>query len=153
MTDAPADSSLPVPTPDECTSALLVHVLAIFSGFIAPLIFYLVKKDSRFVAFHSLQVLIWHAAYLVTFVAGMIITFTFLIFSIAAHPRGAPGDAPPLAFFAVFGFIWLWGMGGWVLNVILGIVYAMKANRGEWARYPLIGNFVLRRILPEQPIS
>jgi len=38
--------------------ALLVHVLAIFSGFLAPLIFYLVKKDSRFVAFHSLQVLI-----------------------------------------------------------------------------------------------
>jgi len=38
--------------------ALLVNVLAIFSGFLAPLIFYLLKKDSRFMAFHSLQVLI-----------------------------------------------------------------------------------------------
>jgi hypothetical protein len=32
-------------------------------------------------------------------------------------------------------------------------VYAIKANRGEWARYPLIGNFVLHKILPEQPVS
>jgi uncharacterized protein len=58
LATAPA-SNLPVaPTADERTMALLVHVLAIFSGFLAPLIFYLVKKDSRFVAFHSLQVLI-----------------------------------------------------------------------------------------------
>lgn len=132
---------------------MLVHVLAIFSGFLAPLVFYLVKRNSRFVAFHSLQVLIWHATYLVTFVAGLIITFTFMIFAIAAHPRGTPGEGPPLAFFGVLAFIWVWGLGGLALNLILGIVYAIKANHGEWARYPVIGNFVLRKILPEQPIS
>jgi uncharacterized Tic20 family protein len=106
--------SFPEPTQDERAMALLVHVLAIFSGFIVPLIFYLVKKDSRFVSFHSLQVLIWHAAYVVTFIAGMMITFAFMIFSIASHPHGAPGEAPPLAFFGLFGFVWLWVMGGWV---------------------------------------
>jgi uncharacterized Tic20 family protein len=153
MTTAPPDFSLPAPTQDERTNALLVHVLAIFSGFIAPLAFYLVKKDSRFVAFHSLQVLIWHAAYTVTFFVGMIVLFIFMLPAIAAQPHSGPGQAPPLAFFGLFGFVWLWGMGGWLLNVILGIVFAIKANHGEWARYPIIGNFVLRRILPAQPIS
>lgn len=133
--------------------ALLVHVLAIFSGFIAPLIFYLVKKDSRFVAFHSLQVLIWHAAYAVVFFVGMIFAFIFMFLTIAAHPQATPHQSPPFAFFAIFGLLWFWGMAGWVLSVILGIVYAIKANRGEWARYPLIGNFVLHKILPDQPVS
>src|SRR5437660_11609342 len=56
----------PVPTQDERTMAMLAHVLAIFSSFIAPLVVYLLKKDSRFVSFHSLQVLIWHAAFALT---------------------------------------------------------------------------------------
>jgi uncharacterized membrane protein len=133
--------------------AMLVHVLAIFSGFIAPLIFYLVKRDSRFVSFHSLQVLIWHAAYAVTFFAGMIIMFVFMFATIVTHPQNTPGQQPPLGFFGVFAVVWLWGMGGWLLNVILGIVYAIKANQGEWARLPLIGNLVLHRVLPEQMVS
>jgi uncharacterized Tic20 family protein len=149
----PVNLSFPEPTQDERAMALLVHVLAIFSGFIAPLIFYLVKKDSRFVSFHSLQVLIWHAAYVVTFIAGMMITVAFMIFSIASHPHGEPGEAPPLAFFGLFGFVWLWVMGGWVLNLILGIVFAIKANHGGWAKYPLIGNFVLNKILANQQFS
>jgi uncharacterized membrane protein len=153
MTTAPLGFSLPSPTQDERTNALLVHVLAIFSGFIAPLIFYLVKRDSRFVAFHSLQVLIWHAAYAVIFFVGLIMAFVFMVSSMATHPHGAPNEAPPFAFFGIFGLVWLWGMGGWVLNVVLGIVFAIKANHGEWAKYPVIGDFVLQRILPEPPIS
>ena len=153
MAAVPVNLPFPEPTQDERTMALLVQVLAIFSGFIAPLIFYLVKKNSRFVAFHSLQILIWHAAYLVTFVVGLMITFVFMIFAIASHPHGAPGEAPPLAFFGLFGFVWLWLMGGWVVNVILGTVLAVKANRGEWAKIPLIGNFVLNKILAYQQFS
>jgi uncharacterized Tic20 family protein len=146
-------AALYVPTQDERTMAMLMNVLAIFSSFIAPLIFYLVKKDSRFVSFHSLQVLIWHAAYAMTFIAGMIIMFAIMFSTIVTHPQHAPGQAPPFAFFGVFGLVWLWGMGGWLINVVLGIVYAIKSNHGEWARYPLIGNFVLNKILPERPVS
>ena len=153
MTTTPIELSLPAPTQDERTFALLVHVLAIFSGFLAPLVFYLVKRDSRFVAFHSLQVLIWHAAYMVTFFAGMIVLFGYALLTIPAQPQSGANQAPPLAFLGLFGFVWLWGMGGWVVNLILGIVFAVKANQGEWARYPLIGNLVLRKILPVQPIS
>ena len=72
--------------------------------------------------------------------------------TIAAQPHDAHNQPPPWAFFGVFGAVWLWGMGGWILNLILGIVYAIRANQGEWARYPLIGDFVLRKILPPQPM-
>jgi hypothetical protein len=34
-------------------------------------------------------------------------------------------------------------MGGWIVHVILGIVYGINANRGEWAAYPLIGRWSL----------
>ena len=44
-------------------------------------------------------------------------------------------------------------MGGWVLNIVLGIIFAVKSNNGEWARYPIIGDFVLRKILPDQPVT
>ena len=130
--------------------ALLVHVLAIFSGFIAPLVFYLVKKDSRFVSFHSLQVLIWHAAYMVIFFVGMIITFVIMFSTVAMQQPGQHDQIPHLAFFGLFGFVWLWGFGGWILNVVLGIVFAIKANHGEWAKYPLIGDFVLNKIVANQ---
>lgn len=148
-----ANLSLPAPSPDDRSNALLMHILAIFSGFLAPLLFFIIKRDSLFVKFHSLQALIWYAAYVVIFVVGMLITFSTMFFSIATHPRPAPGEAPPLALFGIFGFVWLWGMLGWVVNVILGIVYGIKANQGEWACYPLIGKFVLRQILPLQQVS
>ena len=57
------------PTKDECTMAMLAHLLQVFSGFIGPLIIFIVKKDSKFVKYHSLQCLIWQAAYVVIGIA------------------------------------------------------------------------------------
>ena len=39
----------------------------------------------------------------------------------------------PILFFLVF-----WGGGAlsWLLNLVLGIVYGLRANNGEWAGYP-----------------
>lgn len=46
--------------------AMLTHLLAIFTGFIGPLIIYLIKKDEdRFIAFHSLQALYWSLGILI----------------------------------------------------------------------------------------
>jgi uncharacterized membrane protein len=144
---------LPPPTEDERTNALLVHVLAIFTGFIAPLIFFLVKKDSLFVKFHALQVLIWQGVYMALGILAMITVFVSMFFLLPNESQGGKMAEPPLAFFGVFGFIWLLMMGGALLNLILGIVFAIKANQGEWARYPVIGHLALRGILPRQPIS
>ena len=35
-------------------------------------------------------------------------------------------------------------MCGWVVNLVLGIVFGIKANRGEWAAYPVIGRWAHR---------
>ena len=153
MATSPRTIMLYVPTQDERTNALLVHILAIFSGFIAPLIFYLVKKDSRFVMFHALQVLIWHAAYLAIVIVGAICMFVSMAFSMAGQTPGGQHQGPPLAFFGFMGVFWLLAVGGGVLNLVFGIVFAIKASHGEWARYPIIGDFVLRKILPDQPVS
>jgi hypothetical protein len=33
-----------------------------------------------------------------------------------------------------------------VANLTLGIVYGIKANRGEWATYPIIGKWLLPKL-------
>jgi uncharacterized membrane protein len=70
-----------------------------------------------------------------------------MLFSLASNRHPAPGATPPFAFFGILGVVWLSGICGWVVNTILGIFSATKANSGEWAKYPLIGDFVLNRIL------
>jgi len=144
---------LPQPTEDERTMALLVYVLGIFSGFLAPLIFFLVKKDSPFVKFHALQLLIWQAAYMALTVAGVMLLFVFMIFTLPMHPHEGKAEAAPLAFFGIFGGVWLLAMSGWLLNLILGVVFGIKANQGEWVRLPIIGNWALRSALPNPPVS
>jgi uncharacterized protein len=140
-----ANLPLPVPSPDDRSNALLMHILAIFSGFLVPLLFFIVKRDSPFVKFHSLQALIWYVTYMVIFVVGMLIAFSTMF------PPPEKGLRWPSS--GIFGFVWLWGMLGWVVNVILGIVHGIKANQGQWACYPLIGKFVLRQILLLQQVS
>jgi uncharacterized protein len=142
----PQSPALYLPTNDEKTFALLAHVLSIFSGFIAPLVIFLIKRDSKFVSFHALQALAWHVIYMVVFFCGMIIAFVSLFASIG-FPPPQHGNQPPLAFFGIFGIVWLFAFGGAITNIILGIVYGIKANKGEWAEYPLIGGWILRRIV------
>jgi|GEM_PF-893481 len=131
------------PTQDECTMAFLAHLLQVFTGFIGPLIIFCVKQDSRFVKFHALQSLVWQLCYMALFFCVMI-GFFFSIFTSLAHlPPGSHGQGPPPGFFVFFPVFWLLAMGGWIVNVILGVVYGIRAKRGEWAAYPIIGNMCL----------
>ena len=118
--------------------ALLAHLLQVFSGFIGPLVIFLVKQDSKFVKYHALQSLIWQATYLILGIGAMAVFFFMMFTSIAHTPPGVPHQPgqPPPAFVFFFPLIWLFWGGGWVVNLILGIVYGVKANRGEWAGYP-----------------
>jgi len=150
MTEQPALLASEVPTKDECTIAFLAHLLQVFTGFIAPLVIFCVKQDSRFVKFHALQSLIWQLCYMAVFFGSMIIFFVSM-FATIIHSGGGPAghqQPPPPAFFIFFPLVWLLGMGGWVANLVLGIVYGIKANRGEWAGYPVIGPWLLRKYHP-----
>ncbi|HLK04843.1 MAG TPA: DUF4870 domain-containing protein [Candidatus Acidoferrum sp.] len=133
------------PTPDEKTFALLAHVLGIFSGFIAPLVFFLVKRDSKFVSFHALQSLAWHIIYFICIFGAFIVFFVSMIASGAFHDRSSA--QPPIAFFGFFGMVWLIAIGGGILNIVLGIVFGIKAHKGEWAEFPVLGGWILRKII------
>jgi len=135
-------NSLQTPTQDERTFGLLAHLLQIFTGFMGPLVILILKHNSRFVKFHALQSLIWQLSFMVLFLSGFAFMF-FAAFATVFHEasRTTHGPTPFPAVFLLFPLLWLFAIGGWVTNVILGIVYGIKAQRGEWARYPIIGRF------------
>jgi uncharacterized membrane protein len=124
-------------TQDERTMATLAHALQVVGWWIAPLIIFLIHRKSRFVSFHALQALLLQIAYLILMGGCMVLWFV-TIFSTVAHAN-ADKAGPPPALFIVFPIIWLGFMSLWILVLVMAIVYAIKAGRGEWANYPVIG--------------
>ncbi len=134
------------PTQDERTYATLAHALQVVGWWIAPLIIFVLNRRSRFVSFHALQALLWQACLIIVYGCLMVVWLGF-IFSFAFRlPHGGPPSAPPPGLFLLIPLVWLGFMGIWVLTLVLAIVYAVKAGRGEWANYPVLGGLT-RRIL------
>lgn len=127
--------------------ALLAHVLQLVGWWIAPLVIFLVKRESRFTSFHALQALLLQITYMIFMGGFMVFWFVIMFASIVQHP--ASKDAPPPVFF-VFPLLWLGLMVMWVLMFVLAMVYGIKAGRGEWAEYPVIGA-IARSILKLGP--
>jgi uncharacterized membrane protein len=125
--------------------ATLAHVLQIVGWWIAPLIIFLLKRESRFVSFHALQALLLQICYVILLGGFMVAWFGFFFVTMARHSTVAPG-APPAGVFILFPLIWLGFMGMWALVLVLAIVYGIKAGRGEWAEYPVLGR-MSRKIL------
>lgn len=147
-TNASAQTGPLATTPDERTMAVLAHVLQLVGGWIAPLVIFFVKRQSRFITFHALQVLLFQGVclFLEMLAAGSI----FIAFGLGASFGGwtAQHGAPmaPWPFFLFFGIFWLGFVVMWLLKLVLAVVYGIKAGRGEWAEYPLLGRFA-RQIL------
>jgi len=135
-----------VPTADERTMGTLAHVLQLVGGWIAPLVIFLVKRNSRFVSFHALQALLLQGLYFILMMVMMGAFFAFIFAGVAFHQPAAPNNSLPPGFIILFPVIWLGMMGWWVFMLIVAIVYGIKAGRGEWAEYPLLGRLA-RRIL------
>ncbi len=137
------------PTQDELTMATLAHALQIPGWWIAPLIIFLVRRQSRFVSFHALQALLLQIFYVCITAAIMTLWVATIFSTVILHPpaRNAP---PPLAIFLIFPIVWIGFFGMWALILILSITYAIKAGRGEWAEYPILGP-IARKILKLGP--
>lgn len=137
-------------TPDERTMATLAHALQIIGTWIAPLIIFLIRRQSRFVAFHALQALllqIVHTILVIVLVIGIFITvFASVIPGIQGHPSGQP----PVAIFLVFPLVWICIFTMSIGVLAIAIIYAIKAGRGEWADYPVLGRLA-RRMLKMAP--
>ncbi len=134
------------PTQDERTYATLAHALQVVGWWIAPLIIFALNRRSRFVSFHALQALLWQACLIVVWACLMAVWMVFMFSFAFKQPQTGPQSPPPLSLFVWFPIIWLGFMGIWVLTLVLAIVYAVKAGRGEWANYPVLGG-LSRRIL------
>lgn len=128
--------------------ATLAHILQVVGWWIAPLIILLLKRESRFVSFHALQALLLQIAYVFLLFMGMGLWFVFFFLTLTQHP--ASQGAPSPAMFVFFPLVWLGAMGAWTFMLVIAIVYAIKAGRGEWAEYPVLGR-VSRKILKIGP--
>ena len=124
--------------------ATLAHALQVVGWWIAPLIIFLIHRKSRFVSFHALQALLLQITYLIL-MGGFMFLWFGSFFVLMAHQQ-ADKAAPSPAFFILMPLIWLGFMSMFVLVLVVAIVYAIKAGRGEWANYPVIG-VIARRLL------
>lgn len=117
-TPPPNDSAPGAMTPsDERLWSTLVHLGGLFFGFLAPLVGYLVLKDrGPFVRAHTATALNFQLTLVIAYIVGGILTIVVVgLFIIAA---------------------------AYVLNIVFCIIAAVKANRGEWYKYPLTIPFV-----------
>lgn len=125
-------------TQDERTMATLAHILQIVCSWIAPLIIFLVKRDSLFVRFHALQALILQICVAILWIVGVVIFMATMLATMSTSGVTIHNQPPPAVFF-VFPIFWVVGMSVWVGVLIVAVVYGIKAGRGEWAAYPVIG--------------
>jgi uncharacterized membrane protein len=133
------------PTSDEKTMATLAQVLQLVGWWIAPLIIYLIRRDSKFVAFHAMQALLWQILVMIWWFGTMLVWFGVIFSTMISHAgKGAANNLPPLGFFLGAAAIWLVAMTVVGLNLFIGIYYGIKAGRGEWAAYPIIGRMAHR---------
>jgi uncharacterized membrane protein len=138
-------------TPDERTMATLAHALQLIDSWIAPLVIFLIRRRSRFVSFHALQALLLQIVHTIIVIALMMLWFT-MIFTIIFHQTsGKPPEFPP-ALLILVPLVWLGFMAMWVGTLIIAILYAVKAGRGEWADYPVLGKLA-RKILKMGPME
>lgn len=99
----------PAPGSDEKLMAILSHLLTFIAPIIAPLIIYLVKKDSsRFVEHHARESL--------NFQISMILLVILL-------------------FITVVGILFVWAVG--IITLVFVIVAAVRAANGQLYKYPL----------------
>jgi uncharacterized Tic20 family protein len=133
-----AANSAELPSQDERTMAILAHVLQLVGSFVAPLVILLTKRESRFVSFHALQALLLQIAYVALMFVFFVLWFGLFFMTMAHHPPVKDAPPPPM-FFVMFPLVWLGFMGTWVVMLVVAIVYGIKAGRGEWAPYPLLG--------------
>src|SRR5262245_61771912 len=123
------------PTQDERTMATLAQALQLVGSWIAPLIILIIRRQSPFVSFHALQAILLQIIYMFVMFSCV---FGFVVFGVAgAFASSRANGEPPFAVFLLFPAVWLVLMAFGVLNLVTGIVYAIKAGRGEWAEYPV----------------
>ena len=98
--------------------AMLCHLLAIFTGFIAPLVIWLVKKDqSPFIDHHGRESLNFQITLLLVMLAlgGLTMVLMFVLIGFLLIPVLVVVP---------------------IIALVFEILAAVAAQRGDWHRYP-----------------
>lgn len=73
--------SAPVASQEDKTMAMLAYVLGIVTGFLGPLVIWLMKKDqSKFVGYHALQALLLHAVVTLGYILSAVLFIVIIGF-------------------------------------------------------------------------
>ncbi len=130
----PILETVPATTSDERTMATLAQVLQLVGGWIAPLIILLIKRESRYVSFHALQVLLLQIvhllAWMVIMAGGLPIIFAPLMPRFHAHP--------PMTVFYLLPMISLVAFGPCDLDLVVWRVSLLQADPLVWPRYHVL---------------
>jgi len=112
----PADTSLEQ-NKDARQYAMLCHLLAIFTGFIGPLIMWLIKKDDHaFVNEQGKEALNFQLTIMIAWVASFVMMFVCI------------------------GYLLMPAV--WVINLVFTIMATVAANKGQHYRYPICIRFI-----------
>ncbi len=115
--EQPVGAAQPEVRKDDKNMAMLCHLLAIFTGFLGPLIIWLIKKDDApFVDDQGKEALNFQLTVLIAMVASGILSVLCI---------------------GVFLAIVVW-----VVDIIFCILAAIKASHGEVYRYPVSIRFI-----------
>jgi uncharacterized membrane protein len=131
--------------------ATLAHVLQLIGSWIAPLIIFLIRRQSRFVSFHALQALLLQIIHTIIAIVLMMLWFVTIFTTVFHQTSGRPPVFPPIVFL-VMPLVWLGFMVMWAGTLAIAIIYAIKAGRGEWADYPVLGKLA-RKMLKMEPLQ
>ena len=75
----------------------------------------------------------------------MFVFFAVMITAVATTPQNKTAEALfPTGLFLIMPVFWPVMMGGLAISLRFRIVYCLKAMRGEWAGYPIIGRWAAR---------
>jgi len=136
-------------TSDDKLLAFLSHLSMILGGILVPIIIWAVKKDkSKFVRFHALQAIFYHITYSV--ITGFFIAVFLMIYFSALGIYYAPvnnyhkGPSPAMIIILII-FILITAL--LILGAIgYGIYIAIKANKGEKIKIPVIGKIIYEKV-------
>jgi uncharacterized protein len=110
------EQPLVTPTSDERTMAILTHILSLPTGFIAPLVIYLVKNDSAYVTTHAKEALNFQITLAIAAIIGWLTIFILIGIVLL-----------PLVYLA---------------DLILVIIATIRASENKIYRYPFSIRFI-----------
>ncbi|WTL69482.1 DUF4870 domain-containing protein [Streptosporangium sp. NBC_01495] len=96
---------------------MLAHLLGLLTSFVGPLVLYLAKKDeSPYVRDQAAEALNFQLTVLIAYVVSWVLAFVLI------------------------GFVLMFFL--WIGSIIMTIIAAVAANRGERYRYPMNIRFI-----------